>query len=276
MSDNQNGTNPAPIQATPADAGAGGQPGFKAPEGFTLVPQKDWDASKRYREQYEGSRSYWEKGSQLGFKSPDDFGRLERLNSALGKHKLDYDKLANILDTPLPDERPDQYASGVDPEQLAKLGFIKSDDLDKRIARMQAEADHKLAMAEEKRMIEQAKKSVDLSGLTARERKFAEQALASMFSHERRGMYDQSNPLHSDHLQPFTSEYVSKAIEEFKKDLELQQAEDLLEVGKAAATQKPPAGNAGQQGKPKEGQNARDRAAAAMKDRIAKRQGKAP
>jgi DNA-binding transcriptional MerR regulator len=211
---------------------------FKAPEGKVLIDTHEYERYRQNSERVRGMQPYWERGSQVGFKRPEDFESYGKFAQVLKSKGLSVDQVAQILSGPEKEESEAQ-AGGLDISAIEKhfesKGYLTADKLEQARSFDRASFEHERAIEKEAAVIKSHLDTLLGENPSPRDKYLMSMALkAELSDPSNRDLYPSNHPLHDKVFAPLDEKSSLKLIEKVKKSLAINDGEDAVKAADAA------------------------------------------
>jgi hypothetical protein len=235
MADPQNSA----AAVTPAQPAVPAQPATPVDDGFERISRDELTTLRRNSERLRGSEKLFQAASQHGFKRAEDFDKYGKFASTLKSRNLTLEQMTAAFETPETDTgTPAAGGGGFDAaaldKYLAEKKYLTEDQVSQREAKQSATFEHKQAMAKESDFIKKGIESLIGEGASNRDKYLIQNAVKAILD-EKRGFYPEGHPLAEVDRAPFDETTFGAVLGEIKKQITLQEGEDLAKQGDAAA-----------------------------------------
>jgi hypothetical protein len=247
---NTGGGNPSSTIEAPA------QTEYKPPEGKVLLDAAEAQVLRQNNERVRGMQGYYEAGSKYGLKKPEDFesvGKWRSFEKSLKDKGLTTEQIMAAFESQETEQQAPQTPQ-LDRATIEKIlggKIVTADELESREKRNSAISEREKLTASEKQLMDKYLADTLGENPSTRDRFLMQNALRALME-EKRQLYPEGHPLHSEFLAPFDEKSATALFDEFKKQIAVSEGSDMAALGKEAAKSKPvptPAGNRAGQGK---------------------------
>lgn len=240
MADPNNAAPQAAPSANPEQAPATG-----VPAGYISIPEADWKAAQRWKEQRDGFEPYFKSASEAGFKKPEDLKRWGPSVQTLSQRGLTPEALdALFREQGADDAAPQQAQNTLDPQKLR-------DEIMADLRREMSQKEYEQFVAAEKKGLESLATAL-LDGVEVED--WQKQLLIEGIQHRAlmsRQPYGDDHPLKGT-FRPHDEMSLSQIRAAIEKQRAESKAAGMKAIGEAAAKtpSSPAAGKSGAQGNP--------------------------
>jgi len=220
-------TNGGQVQATGNPVGQGGgqpsgQSGYAPPSGYRLVPETDWSAAQRWREQASGSQAEIEKYK----KEIESFKSWEPLIAPLKQGGVDPSRL-------LQQEQKGAEVSGLRPEQVEELFSKRFGEFESKLKKSSAMESHTAGWAATQKALDKLVEQT-VGKDASDDDKAMVRAAARGLMYEYASAYPEGHPLHGEAVSPLDEGGVSKIQQQVENFYKGRKGAALSEIAAAA------------------------------------------